>query len=123
MYKQFAAKYQRVALESAPPPQLLDEMYTRLERDLRDVSHCIEARDRKGRAKAADHSILLIEALWGSLDHNAAPALCAELERLYEFVLFCINQASFLERTAPIDDALRVLRSLQDSFRDAAEAR
>lgn len=123
MYKQFASAYQRVALESAPPSAILDELYSRLLRDLDELGHAIEAHDLRGRAKATDHAILIVEALWGSLDHGSAPALCAELERLYDYVLFCINQASFHERGQPLEEAARVVRSLQGSFREAAEAR
>jgi flagellar secretion chaperone FliS len=123
MYRQFAQQYQKVAVESAPPDQILDQLYNRLLLDLGEVSEAISQRDILRRAKAADHALRIVEALRICLDHAVAPELCARLDSMYEYVIHQLHQACFTQSPKPLVEAERRIVELQDTFRQAASLR
>ena len=123
MYRQFAQTYQKVALESAPPDQLLDQLYNRLLRDLDEVAEAITQLDIPRRTKVVDHALRILEALRLYLDHAAAPELCARLDSMYEYVVHQVYQACFTQSITPLAEAKKRITELQETFRQAASIR
>jgi flagellar secretion chaperone FliS len=123
MYRQFAQTYQKVALESAPPDQILDQLYNRLLLDLAGVSEAITQRDIPRRTKVVDHALRILEALRLCLDHPAAPELCARLDSLYEYIVHQLHQACLTQSIAPLAEAAKRITELQETFRQAASLR
>ncbi len=120
MYNRAANRYRNVSLQSASPAQMLGEVFHRLIADLHEGARCIEGKNVVGKAKALGHAIDLVGALASSLDHDAAPELCENLERLYGFVQDRVLAASAKLDVAPLREAERVLVQLRDAFTEAA---
>jgi len=54
--------------------------------------------------------------LAGSLKHNVAPDLCGKLSSLYNFVYRKLVEANVDHQTAPLDEALRILRYQRETW-------
>jgi flagellar biosynthetic protein FliS len=61
----------------------------------------------------------IVAELKASLDPSAAPALCANLIALYDFVTERLMDANLTLTTPPLDQATRVMTELGDAFRAA----
>lgn len=114
-----ANAYRRVDLESAPKEQILDRLLARCLADLAEAREAIEARDVKRKSSALDHAMQIVGELAASLDHAAAPELCANLDALYEFVMQQLMEANLAMQTARLAPATRVMTELASAFSGA----
>jgi len=119
MSHRMAKLYRDVDLESAPKGQILERLLGRLHLDLTTGRQAITDRKIETKAAALGHAQQILVELRAALDHAQAPELCANLERLYDFVNERINTAGTQLKTAPIDDACQVVTALGDAFREA----
>ena len=120
MYSRSAASaYRRVDLESAPKYQIVDRLYHRFARDVEDARNAIHEKDIKGKAKALDHALCIAVELKAALDFEAAPALCANLEALYDFVIARIGECNTTLQTRPLDQAAKIMAELALAFLEA----
>ncbi|RMH40729.1 MAG: flagellar protein FliS [Deltaproteobacteria bacterium] len=122
MYGRIAKQYKKIHVGSASPARVLDEVYGRLLRDLADARAAIEARDVLAKQRATDHALRILTELIAALEPDRAPELCANLERLYDFAHARIVAASRDMDAAPLGEAERIIETLRDAFRTAAEA-
>lgn len=119
MHARAANAYRKVDLASAPKPQILERLFDRFLIDLEQARAAIERKDIQAKANAIDHALRIVVELAASLDHTAAPALCANLAALYHFVTDRLIAANTTLATAPLDQATRVMSELSASFREA----
>lgn len=119
MSQRAAKVYRNVDLESAPKGQILERLLERLYADLVSGRQAITDRNIEAKAAVLGHAQAIVLELRAALDHAQAPELCANLERLYDFVNERINTASSTLKTPPLDDAAQVITSLCDAFRQA----
>jgi flagellar protein FliS len=109
--------YKKTFVDSASPARLLDELYTRLLADLDDIGAALEARDVKRRGEALHHAMRIVEELALALDHDRAPELAENLERLYEFVTHALTQTHLSQKPEPLASARRVVVELREAYR------
>ncbi|MBX3155906.1 MAG: flagellar export chaperone FliS [Deltaproteobacteria bacterium] len=119
MLSRAANAYRRVDLESAPKTHVLERLFDRFEQDLVAARAAIAAGSIQERANCLDHAHRIVAELSASLDHAAAPELCANLSALYDFVASCLSQANLQMAPAPLDRASKIMRELADAFRQA----
>ncbi|MFT3694215.1 MAG: flagellar export chaperone FliS [Kofleriaceae bacterium] len=120
MYSRSAATaYKTVDLESAPKTQIVERLYERFARDVEEARMAIGSKDIHGKARALDHAIRIATELRAALDHAAAPALCANLDALYEFVIGRLSECNSSLQTKPLDQAAKIMAELGDAFRIA----
>ncbi len=122
MYARAALAYRDVDLESAPKSDLVTRLFGRFLDDLERGRAAIAARDIEAKAAALDHAVRIVVELRASLDHEAAPELCANLDALYQFVLDQVYAASSSLTVAPLAHAARVMSQLRDAFVEARRA-
>lgn len=119
MNSRAARAYKRVSIESASPARILDEIYARLQRDMADACRAIEQGDAAKKGMALGHALRIVAELSATLDHDKAPAVCANLASLYEFVEIRLASANVSMRTEPIREAARVVDLLRQTFQEA----
>ncbi len=112
------AAYRQAAIENAPPLKLVRMLYQGSLRFLGQASEAFDKGDlprfneRVGRAEA------IVSELRCSLDTEAAPELCVELESLYLYTSARLIEAiadSSLER---VEEARSVLQTLLSAWND-----
>ena len=113
-----ASTYRQAAFENAPPLKILRLLY---QGALRFLNQALEAdaeneaafyNDRVSRADA------IVCELRCSLDHQAVPELCNDLERLYLFAESRLQDALIDRDKDAIQDTMRVLETLLDGWRE-----
>lgn len=119
MHARAANMYKRVDLDSAPKTQILERLFDRFERDLVAARAAITARDIHAKAAALDHALRIVAELVASLDHAAAPELCANLGALYNFVIERIGAANSTLAIGPLTEASKVMSDLAEGFKQA----
>jgi flagellar secretion chaperone FliS len=120
MYGNAAAKaYKRVDLESAPKTQIVERLFDRFARDVEEARTALNAKDIQNKARALSHANQIVLQLKLALDHKAAPAMCANLERLYNFVAMKLTESNIKLTTKPLDQAAKVMAGLGSAFKQA----
>lgn len=114
-----ARMYKSVDLESAPKTKILERLFERFARDVVTARTAIAARDIHGKAEAIDHALRIVGELAASLDHTAAPELCANLAALYGYVGDELSRANISLKPEPLDRAAKVMAELAVAFREA----
>ena len=115
-----ANAYRRVDLESAPKHQILDRLFARFATDVDQARAAIAAGKIQDRANAIDHALRIVGELIASLDHNAAPELCANLASLYHYVGTQLCDGNIKNKPEPLEAAATVMAQLATAFREAA---
>ena len=119
MYGHAASAYRRVDLESAPKHQILDQLFGRLLVDVDRARQAIVGGDIKAKAVAIDHAIQIVGELRASLDHAAAPELCANLAALYDYTIARLTRASAYLEPKVLDEVAVIALQLRQAFADA----
>jgi flagellar biosynthetic protein FliS len=84
---------------------------------------CLACGDVLGRSRALSKASGMVGELSNSLvETPESSAFCAEMRRLYDFVLYCFASAHAEQREAPLADAERVLGSLLEGWEAAPDA-
>ncbi len=119
MHARAANAYRRVDLESAPKQDVVVRLFERFLTDLDAARAAMAKRDVPGKAAAVDHALRIVGELEASLDHAAAPELCANLQALYRFVTERVYTGSAKLDPGPLNEAAKVMTELAHAFREA----
>jgi flagellar secretion chaperone FliS len=122
MFARQSRVYRTVSIESAAPTRLIDELLARALRDIEDARRAIGAKDVKTKGTALSHALAIVGELAGALDRSQSPELCANLAALYDFVGTQLTAANVGMTAQPLDGAERILRTLRESFDQAARS-
>jgi len=114
------ARYAEARAETTSPAQLVVALYDAALRSLRGAQISIAERDyaKKGAQLSRAHEI--VTELRVTLDETRAPALCAELTRLYDYVRQQITEANLHADAAPLAGAILVLERLRGAWATVA---
>jgi flagellar protein FliS len=121
MYRNSLRAYKQVSIESASPAKLLDELYERLLRFCAEAKQAIDLKDLPAKGTAISKAIEIIGGLWSTLDPTAAPELCANLERLYEYMQYRLSEANLRMDTKPIEEVEILVSTLRQAFYEASQ--
>ena len=87
------SQYRTNQVQTASPAQVIVQFYDGALRFIRQAGQRIAAQDYAGKGQQLSRAHAVVSELRANLDHTRAPELCAELDRLYVYVLDCINDA------------------------------
>jgi flagellar protein FliS len=115
------AQYRTNEFQTASPAKIIVAFYDGAMRFINLAVHALSAKNYglKGQHLSRAHAI--VTELRAVLDHTQSPELCAELERLYVFVLDCITEANMKADAEKLKPALRVLDQLRSAWVQVAE--
>ena len=116
-----AAQYRTAQLNTASPVQLVVQLYDAAIRFMTHALAAIEQGEPGVRNQKLQRSHAIVSELQTSLIHAHEPDLCRDLDRLYDFVLFCIKEAVVAEDRAKLEGAVRVLRDLRGAWAEVAK--
>lgn len=103
-------------LTVAEPYYITKMMYQGLLERLAQARGAIERGDLAVKATKLASAAAIIENLKTSLDFSLKPSLAQNFSDLYDFMLYCINKASFNLSSKPIDDAIKVLLPIKTAW-------
>lgn len=110
------AQYQNTRVETASPVQLVVDLYRGAIRFMRQGQAFDEAGSPGERGRVLGKAHAIVSELQATLDHDQAPELCEELDRLYDFVLFQITEASVQNDAKHLKSAIDVMEQLESAW-------
>lgn len=113
--------YENVNAQTASPTQILLRLYEGAIRFTRQAQQAI--RDNKPAEKGIliSKTMAILDEFIAALDHQQAPELCSQLERLYLFMIDQLAQANMKMDPEPLDLVLHHLTTLQEAWEQAAQ--
>ncbi|MGE0791465.1 MAG: flagellar export chaperone FliS [Sandaracinaceae bacterium] len=110
------AQYRSTKVQTASPVQLVVDLYRGAIRFMRQGQAFHEAGDVASRGRVLGRAHAIVSELQATLDHSQAPELCAELDRLYDFVLFQITEANVRSDSGRLVSAIDVMQQLEGAW-------
>lgn len=101
---------------TVPRLKLVRMVYTGAIESLELALTRLEQKDRVGFVKSVGKAQELVAELGRSLDHEQGGEVARSLERLYEWMLRTLTPACLQGSREGVDEALRVLRTLQEGW-------
>lgn len=114
------AQYRTARANTASPVQLVVDLYRGALRFLKQAKAFQQQGQPAERGVALGRAHAIVSELQATLDHGKAPALCEELDRLYDFCLFQITEANLKSSAEPIDAVIEVLDTLESAWAQIA---
>ena len=115
------AKYKSTKVQTASPIDIIVQLYEGAIRFTVQAGSAIEAKDFSGKAVAIRKAHAIIAELRAILNHQHAPDLCQELERLYDYISRQLSAANLEMKKEHLDGALTVLRELCAGWSELAK--
>jgi flagellar secretion chaperone FliS len=114
------SRYQNAKVQTASPAQIVVQLYDGAIRFMKQAMEAEERGDATTKGNLLRKSHAIVSELSATLDHSQAPELCAELERLYEFVMHAITQAHVASKSDTLPGAIKVLDELRGAWAELA---
>ncbi|HEY6876403.1 MAG TPA: flagellar export chaperone FliS [Polyangiales bacterium] len=115
------SQYRSNQVNTASPARVIVQFY---EGAIKFINLGIQGIHKKDYAKKGVHlsrAHEIVSEMRANLDASKAPELCAELDRLYVYVLDCITEANMKVDAKPLAGALKVLETLRSAWVQIAE--
>lgn len=116
------ATYQSVSKQSAPPERLLLMLYQRIIQRLREAQDHLKVQEISEALDGLRVSREILVELINALDHEAAPALTANLHRLYTWSIRELIAAGRDHSPKRIQNVLGVIEPLYSAWQEVIEA-
>ncbi len=110
------AAYLEASLENAPPIKIIRMLYQGALRRIEQARRARESGDEASYTDGLHRADAIVSELRMSLDHQVAPELSAQLERLYLFAEERLGLAQDTRRFEPALEAAQVLERLLDAW-------
>lgn len=114
-----AQAYRRVAVESASPVRVLDELYARLLLDCDRAKQAIVEKRIADKGMAISHGLQIVDELAAAVDVKVAPELGSNLLRLYDFCRERLVFANLKLDTNALEEASNIIAILRQAFAEA----
>jgi len=115
------AQYRSNQVQTASPARVIVQFYDGALKFIRLGSQALEERDFAAKGVHLSRAHAIVAELRANLDPTRAPELCAELDRLYVFVLDRITDANIKADAKPLAAAVKVLEQLRSAWAQAAD--
>ena len=114
--------YRQTQVQSRTPLELVVMLYDGALKFLYLTRDAIERRDLHARREASSRALAIVSELQSTLNMTEGGDIAARLDELYAFANRCIIDATADNAVAPLDDAIRVLDTLRESWVSVATA-
>ena len=121
MHSRGANQYLQTQVQSRSPLELVVMLYDGAIRFLQQSAHDIRKNDLEGKRRSVDRALAIMQQLRGSLDKSQGAHIARDLERLYDYIMARISEGSRKLDTGPIDEAVRLLRTLAQAWERVAQ--
>jgi flagellar protein FliS len=115
------SQYRSSQVQTASPARVIVQFYDGALKFVRLASQAIESGDAAAKGMHLSRAHAIVSELRVNLDPTRAPELCAELDRLYVFVLDGITEANMKSSSKPLGPAIKVLDQLRAAWAQVAD--
>lgn len=120
MYSQLN-QYRSTQVNTAAPEKILLMLYDGAINFTRIAIEKINAGDRAGKGMYISKAQAIVAELMNTLNHDIGGEVAKRLEQLYIFIIDQFIDANINNSTRPLENALRIMTMLRDTWVDAIE--
>jgi flagellar protein FliS len=113
--------YQRIEANGSNSVQLVVMLYDGAIRFLGDAKSCADRGDRRGKATAITRTLAIIGELQSTLKLDEGGDIARSLDALYTYITEKILDASIKGNDRALDEAMKVLRTLNSAWVEIAK--
>ncbi len=114
--------YRQTQVQSRTPLELVVLLYDGALKFLHLAREAIERRDLVARRDASERALAIISELQSTLNMAEGGEIAQQLDELYGFANLKVLEAAKDNSVTPLDDAIRVLHTLRESWVSIASA-
>ena len=118
---QYVQQYRKASIETASREQILIMLYDGAIQFLNKAKVAMKEKKIEETHNNLIGAQNIIQEFINTLDHEVAPQLTANLESLYEYFLRRLVQANMKKDVKPVEEVLRLVKSLRDTWAKAVE--
>lgn len=119
-YSTGSAAYQTTDINTSSPTRLVVMLYQGAIRFLNQAVEAIRQKDLSAKRASVDKTLAIIQHLQCTLDFEKAPAIAADLSRLYDYVSSRVLEGSLQLKAEPLEESVRLLNTLMESWAEVA---
>jgi len=108
--------YRQTQVQSRTPLELVVLLYDGALKFLHLAREAIERRDLVARRDASERALAIISELQSTLNMAEGGEIAQQLDELYGFANLKVLEAAKDNSVTPLDDAIRVLHTLRESW-------
>lgn len=112
--------YYETSVTTSSPEQLVVMLYQGAIRHLKQATIEILKKDLEGKRHSIDRAVAIVQHLQNTLDMERGAEISVELDRLYTYMLAKILDGSIKLQTAPLEEAVKLLSTLLESWEEIA---
>jgi len=116
MYGGAAKRYKQVNVQTASRGQILLALYETAIRYAKQGAESIRRGDVVAKGKELQRVAAIVAELTSTLDHSAAPDLCANLEQLYFYMQERLALANATLDPEPAEEVAKLLEVLREAW-------
>jgi len=117
-----AAQYQRTAVESDTPLELVVKLYDGAISNLARARDAAACKDLRARRDGLSKAMAIVNQLQSSLDMNAGGDISKSLDGLYTYVIGRLVDANIKRDETAIDEVSRLLSTLRTGWQQIASS-
>src|SRR5262245_55132182 len=104
--------YREMAVQTSSPTTLVVMLYEGAIRFLQESVTAIKSRDLDRKRQSIDRAVAVVQHLQATLDMERGGTVASDLNRLYNYITTCMLDGSAKLDTAPLEEAIKLLRVL-----------
>ncbi len=113
--------YQKTQVTSSNPEKILIMLYDGAINFTKIALDKMNKGDRAGKGKFIGNAQAIIAELMNTLNHDAAPVIAKDLERLYIYLIDEYIAANISNAPKHLDNIIRILTIMRDTWSEAVE--
>jgi flagellar protein FliS len=114
-------QYRSNQVQTASPARIVVQFYDGALKFLKLATQALAVRDYATKGMHLSRAHAIVSELRANLEPTRAPELCAELDRLYVYVLDCITEANLKADAKQLAPAIKVLNELRSAWAQVAD--
>lgn len=115
------SQYRSNQVQTASPARVVVQFYDGAIKFIKLGAQALDAKDYAAKGNYLSRAHAIVAELRCNLDPERAPELCAELDRLYVYVLDCITEANMKADAKALAPAIKVLEQLRSAWAAVAD--
>lgn len=114
--KEYQAASVESAINVASPHKITSMLYDGVIKNLLLANNAQKTRDFERKSECISKAQAIVITLAATLNDSAAPELCQNLRRLYDFSLMCMNDFVLTGDPEKIDACVKVIKEIKSGW-------
>lgn len=113
--------YKKQSVQTASKEQIMVLLFKKAMDNLKIILQGDWEADHEQQTKLGENTLDIVVDLRQTLNHDAAPELCGQLEELYNYIIARLTMGLAVNQPQPFEESLKVLGPIAEAFTTAVQ--